>query len=299
MKNIALLMLGLLSCMTVFARPPQRDRATVLIQPDQEEGRINPHVYGFLLEHIYHSVSNGIWGENVWNRSFEELLAEGRWTADTDGHLTVDARDDRSGSHFDVARPRDGIVSLDFRCTSSEGSFLIGVRNQHRESLTTNDVWVQLDTRRQGRHVVVSHTGWIWHRPVSKLTTLPTASHDINGEAWNHLDVECRGARISVCLNGQVIFDQEIPDCPRDGAVTLGALGCEAVIKDISVKDDTGSDVPVNLNLSRHWEMVGDCLTAIDDIRPLNHAHSLLITNRGTWAGIEQKGRPWSNRLSV
>src|SRR5205085_5029128 len=29
-------------------------------------------LYGHFLEHIYHSAHGGLWGELVWNRSFEE-----------------------------------------------------------------------------------------------------------------------------------------------------------------------------------------------------------------------------------
>ena len=40
---------------------------------------IDPKIYGQFLEHIYHSVNGGIWGEVVWNRSFEETLTQGAW----------------------------------------------------------------------------------------------------------------------------------------------------------------------------------------------------------------------------
>ncbi len=34
-------------------------------------GRIDERIYGHFLEHIYHSCNGGLWGELVWNRSFE------------------------------------------------------------------------------------------------------------------------------------------------------------------------------------------------------------------------------------
>ena len=33
----------------------------VKIDPGHVENRINDKIYGFLLEHLYHSVSNGLW----------------------------------------------------------------------------------------------------------------------------------------------------------------------------------------------------------------------------------------------
>jgi alpha-N-arabinofuranosidase len=42
------------------------------IQANRLEGRIPDRVYGQFLEHIYHSCNGGLWGELVWNRSFED-----------------------------------------------------------------------------------------------------------------------------------------------------------------------------------------------------------------------------------
>jgi hypothetical protein len=33
---------------------------------------VDERIYGHFLEHIYHSLHGGLWGEIVWNRSFEE-----------------------------------------------------------------------------------------------------------------------------------------------------------------------------------------------------------------------------------
>ena len=36
-------------------------------------GQVDDRIYGHFLEHIYHSCNGGLWGDIVWNRSFEEL----------------------------------------------------------------------------------------------------------------------------------------------------------------------------------------------------------------------------------
>lgn len=43
------------------------------VYPDKKVGKIEEGIYGQFLEHLYHSVNGGIWGEVVWNRSFEEM----------------------------------------------------------------------------------------------------------------------------------------------------------------------------------------------------------------------------------
>ncbi|MBR5710766.1 MAG: hypothetical protein IKX40_08415 [Thermoguttaceae bacterium] len=43
----------------------------VTVNPDKPLSRIDNKVYGHFLEHIYNSCNGGLWGELVWNRSFE------------------------------------------------------------------------------------------------------------------------------------------------------------------------------------------------------------------------------------
>jgi hypothetical protein len=44
---------------------------TLTVDPAKIENRVDEKVYGHFLEHIYHSVNGGLWGELVWDRSFE------------------------------------------------------------------------------------------------------------------------------------------------------------------------------------------------------------------------------------
>ena len=43
----------------------------VSVNPDKPLSRIDNKIYGHFLEHIYNSCNGGLWGELVWNRSFE------------------------------------------------------------------------------------------------------------------------------------------------------------------------------------------------------------------------------------
>ena len=171
MKKHALLFLSLFSFTLMIAQSGPCKYANICIDPTHEEGRINKHVYGFLLEHLYHSVSNGIWGENVWNRSFEELLAEGNWSADTQGCLTINAQSITTGSRFNIGRIKDGCISLDVRRRSGHGSILIGLRDQQRENLKTNSILFHLGGYDDNKHTIECRTGWIWHTPIAQLTT--------------------------------------------------------------------------------------------------------------------------------
>src|SRR3990172_1888003 len=56
---------------------------TLTIDPESVVAEIDPKIYGHFLEHIYHSVNGGLWGELVWNRTFEQNSLGG-WTVDDD-----------------------------------------------------------------------------------------------------------------------------------------------------------------------------------------------------------------------
>lgn len=45
-------------------------------------GQIDEKIYGHFLEHIYHSCNGGLWGDLIWNRSFEEAQSKPRQAGD-------------------------------------------------------------------------------------------------------------------------------------------------------------------------------------------------------------------------
>src|ERR1044071_3369433 len=64
------------------------------VDTSQVVREIDPKIYGQFLEHIYHSVNGGVWGEMVWNRSFEERLSPDDWRV-RGGVLVTPAATDR------------------------------------------------------------------------------------------------------------------------------------------------------------------------------------------------------------
>jgi hypothetical protein len=52
---------------------------TIRIDPGKIENRIDEKIYGHFLEHIYHSVNGGLWGEMIWDRSFEQTAPGAAW----------------------------------------------------------------------------------------------------------------------------------------------------------------------------------------------------------------------------
>ncbi|MBP1540971.1 MAG: alpha-N-arabinofuranosidase [Prevotella sp.] len=264
----------------------------VSIDRQNEVGRISEGVYGFLLEHLYHSVSNGLWGECVWNRSFEELQAQGRWTCNTEGELTLTARGE-SLRLFRIGKLRNGVLRLDVRRTGGDGDIIIGVRDQHREQMLTNRVFLRLGKNDRS---IESGTGWIWHTPVAKVTRHALPQAVSRSSCWTPVEIVLQDNRISVRVGGQLLVDREIADCPKDGAVTLGAVQCDVAFRHIRMTDETGKEVAANLNLSRHWHLIGQGKTSTDYDTPLNQDVALRVVGQGRRVGIAQDGKYYLRR---
>ena len=72
MKSTKLLTVILL--LVTFSCQTNEDltEVSISIDPSVVTGSIDKMVYGHFYEHIYHSANGGLWGDMIWNRSFEE-----------------------------------------------------------------------------------------------------------------------------------------------------------------------------------------------------------------------------------
>lgn len=263
------------------------NESVISINTQKEEGRISEGLYGFLLEHLYHSVSNGLWGECVWNRSFEELQAQGQWSVTSEGILTLNAEKDDMRL-FRIGKAKDGVLRLDVKRLSGEGDIIIGVRDQHRDGMLTNRIYLHLG---QQQHSVEAATGWIWHTPVAKVNSYQLATANPLSSDWNRLEITLQGNRMGVMLNKQTIYDCEISNCPKDGAITLGADHCNVMFRHVSMTDSDGNAIALNKNLTRHWNLIGQGIASTVYKDPLNQNVAISVSSTGRWAGLEQTGK--------
>ncbi len=77
MKKFLVIASIALCSLAVMAAEPQK--VSLSVDPQRIQHRIDPRVYGQFLELIYHSCNGGLWGDIVWNRSFDVLPGGGRW----------------------------------------------------------------------------------------------------------------------------------------------------------------------------------------------------------------------------
>ena len=284
MKQIKLLIIFLFACS--FHVQAQKS-VELQVDINKVENRIDDKVYGFLLEHLYHSVSNGLWGENVWNRSFEELLAYGDWQVNTKGEITLNALG-KPMADFRICRGKDYEVTLEVKRLEGDGAVLIGVRDQNRERMLTNRIYCYLGTEHNTSHKLELNTGWIWHTPITRTIESDRTPGTLEIGVWNKIRIRCEGNHITGWVNDKNIFDRVVEQCPMEGAVTLGGENSRIAFRNIQVAslDDTKS--PVNLNPVRHWYLVGRGIVEVSRSNVLNHDIALHIHSSKNFAGIEQ-----------
>src|ERR1017187_4326832 len=87
---------------------------------------VDPKIYGQSLEHDYHSVNGGLWGEVVWNRSFEETLTWGAWKVNG-GVLEATGGNDESRFSFGAETWRDYDLTVDVMRPAGNGGLSVAV----------------------------------------------------------------------------------------------------------------------------------------------------------------------------
>ncbi len=128
MRNVMTLMTVLVATSSLVRAEQQPVRLS--IDPETVVNRIDEKVYGHFLEHIYHSCNGGLWGELVWNRSFEQNEF-GRWTS-RDGEIAQEGMGTNIRLTFGDADWRDYEYTLEAKKTGGQEGFLIlfRVRNE-------------------------------------------------------------------------------------------------------------------------------------------------------------------------
>lgn len=264
-----------------------QEKIDLIINPNSIERKIDDKIYGLLLEHIYHSVSNGLWGETVWNRSFEELLAHGDWTVNNDGVVSLNALDGKKGI-FHIGAGQNFEISFDFKRSEGKGAVTLGLRDQYRESMQTNSIYCYFGNQNNTSYDLISNTGWVWHTPRTETKIVSSLNRSLENNKWYSLKVNCNNNHITLWLNGEIFFDEKIENCPKDGAIRIGAENSSVQFRNIKVNSVDNQKTSLSLNPIRHWQLVGvgTISTVTKDV--LNHNTAVKISAIKKNTGIEQ-----------
>ena len=289
------MVLGLsLSLAPVLASPsldrtstPNQD-ALIEVFPSEEIGRENPHVYGHFLEHIYHSVVDGLDGQLVRNRSFEESLAKGLWSI-RDNVLRQDSLADNIHLEFGDSNWRDYEFSLEARKIAGAEGFLIIVRSPEPGDL----YWWNLGGWGNREHALEAK------RNERQSPAGPHRPGKIATGKWYQIRLRVEGDHIQGFLNGEKLLDVHDNRYSR-GKVGVGTWRTRAEFRNFKVASLDGSslfaglpELPREPGLAANWEAYsegpGKANYALDTDNPLNSRICQRIDLPGEgWHGLKQ-----------
>lgn len=286
----------LCACIVLLgAAPVARSRqVSVHIHPRQIRNSINRKIYGQFLEHIYHSADNGVWGQLIWNRSFEQPTGKGNGDWARRGNEIR-----QTGTGADVVKTfgKPGWshyeITLDAKKLSGNEGFLILFYARN----ATHFCWLNLGGWGNSQDGIQQARG---QRNPLALVMQPTI-HVKEGH-WYHIRLRCDGPEIQSWVDGKKCVNYRIQSPSAfKGKIGIGTWQTQAAFKNITVRSlkdqavlyHSLPSVPVVKRFAinaRFWSRYGTGKVRLSTTDPRNGYKSVKIITSGRESGIEQPG---------
>jgi len=285
MKRAYLTALLLVCIVTGFS--PARS-VTLTVDPDRVVSEIDNKIYGHFLEHIFHSVNGGLWGEMIWNRSFEQNEM-GQWAV-TGDNIAQEGMGTNVRLTFGDPNWQDYEYTLEAKKTGGQEGFLILFRVKSEEDF----YWCNLGGWGNARHAIErgSKGRGRWG------TVGPVVDGKIDRDKWYRIKIRCEGPKFKVWLDDEKVIDfTDGADAHLAGCVGIGTWATQAVFRNLKVKSLDGKilyeGIPENLarrNAARFWQPYGPAEVYLDRTDPLNSQVCQKIVTGDEGGGLLQQG---------
>ena len=277
----ALIFIGILTILS----PAQS--VTLTIGPDNVVSEIDNKIYGHFLEHIYHSVNGGLWGELIWNRSFEQNKL-GQWMVHDD---TIAQESMGTNVRLTFGDPswRDYEYTLEAKKTGGQEGFLILFRVKNEDDFYWCNLggWgnvqhaIERGNKGRGRWGVVG----------------PSATGRIQRDKWYEIRIRCEGPKFDIWLdNDKIIEFTDEQNAHLAGCVGIGTWATQAIFRNIKVKSLNGKilyeGIPDNLtkqNMANFWQAYGQAEAYLDTKDSLNSRTCQKIITGSEGGGLQQE----------
>jgi len=267
----------------------ESEQGRIDIFPTEDAGTVNPHVYGHFLEHIYHSVVDGLDGQKVRNRSFEESAAKGLWSIEGNV-LRQDSPAENVHIEFGEAAWKDYEFSLEARKVAGAEGFLIIVRSPEPGNLYWWNLggWGNREHALEAKHN--ERQSPAGRRRPGKIAT----------GKWYQIKLRVEGDHIEGFLNGEKLLDVHDGRYSR-GKVGVGTWRTQAEFRNFKVSSLDGLSLFAGLPELRRepvvavsWEAYdegkGKAVYSLDRENPLNSRVCQRIELSGEgWHGLQQR----------
>ena len=268
------------------ARSIQESDKPFFVDTTNVVNTIDEKIYGHFLEHIYHSANGGLWGEMVWNRSFEmDGGSGGIWTIDGSDLVQSSTATD---VHMEFGNETwtDYELTLEARKDSGDEAFLI----LFRAADSDNFYWFNIGGWGNSQHAIQKEVNG------SRSTVTSYVTGSMNTGQWYEIRIRCEGNNFQAYIDNTLIFDYTDNDSPfTAGAVGVGTWSTQARYRNIQVTNLNGTTVlysglptlPGNTFGAEYWTVFGTGNATIET-DALNDEYSVQIISDGTATGLLQ-----------
>ncbi len=254
------------------------------IDPTTVVNRVDEKVYGHFLEHIYHSCNGGLWGELVWNRSFEETSG-GRWRIE-EGQVVQEGMGTDQRLVFGDPAWTDYEFTLEAQKTGGAEGFLILFRVASRGRF----YWYNIGGWGNVRHQLEKGTGRQWG-PVG-----PGVRDRIETGKWYRIRVRCEGNHIQIWLDDRQVLDYTDAQSPHlAGQAGVGTWATQATFRNLKVASLDGKvlfeGLPPALERvfeAGHWRVFGLGQASVERDNAFNSNSCVRIRSSAGETGLEQ-----------
>lgn len=220
--------------LAVFQLPVINAQTTYSINPDKVLHTIDEKVYGHFLEHIYHSVNGGLWGELVWNRTFEMMGGNSGIWHDEDSLVRQSSLAENVRLLFGETDWQDYEIALRAKRISGAEGFLVMFR-------ADGDDFYWFNAGGWGNTLHAIEKGITGQGRWGLLNNLQL-SGSLETDRWYDVRIRCEGNHFQVWLDEQSVFDFTDEAAHLSGQVGIGTWSTEAAFSDILVKEIPGGD---------------------------------------------------------
>jgi alpha-N-arabinofuranosidase len=275
----------LLLCVVTVVSPTAG--VTLTIEPDRVVSEIDNKIYGHFLEHIFHSVNGGLWGELIWNRSFEQNEL-GQWTVRGET-IAQEGMGTNVRLTFGDVSWRDYEYTLEAKKTGGQEGFLILFRVKNNEDF----YWCNLGGWGNARHAIERG-----NKGRGRWGTVgPGVPGRIEQDKWYKIKIRCEGPKFSIWLDGDKVIEfTDGPNAHLAGCVGIGTWATQAAFRNIKVKALDGAvlyeGIPANLirrNTASFWQTYGRVEAYLERTDPLNSRVCQKIITGDEVGGLQQE----------
>ncbi|NLS93658.1 MAG: DUF1080 domain-containing protein [Planctomycetaceae bacterium] len=265
------------------------DDVTLTLHPDQVVNQIDEKVYGHFLEHIYHSVNGGLWGELVWDRSFEGGGAGVAWSRQDDC-IAQEGAADNVRLVFGSPEWSDYEFTVEAKKTGGEEGFLILLRASNKQEF----YWANLGGWKNAGHALERGIkgGERWGAVTRRV------DGQIETDRWYRIRARCEGPRIQVWLDDDLVIDYtDDGKGPAGGRAGVGTWVTQAQFKNFKVTSLDGKTLHEGLpaipegelSIAPAWHPTGSAKVSTSTENPLNGAQCKKIESSGKFGGLVQE----------